>query len=423
MRKLFEIFSLELKALVRSRTLLLLVAACVGWMLAFPLVMQGDGTSEGMRELRLHYSLGGVFAILTVSLLAAATGSVARERAARRLQLTLVRPVRSFAVALGKILAHVAVGAVARAAAGVTALIAEPDLSRPCNHVLSPTMPPLREEAKAQYERLMKDPKTSDELKKADKSVMLRIMENQAVDQYQSIPTNVTAYWRFDGLAKAARPENLAVRLRFTNQYAMRQDVFGTFALGGLCGVISNVTQTVLTVPLRPTAGKPAADGQKLLFANRGKSTLMVRPRKDIHVLVPADAFWKNLLRACVAMTAVLALVISFGVFLSAGLGRPVALFVAFAVLAVSEMSPSVVGQYPGELEADLVDRVGLGIARCAATLTRPVSSLAPFEAVAKDECVEPVETLGFALTDLVAVPLAFSLLAALVLPRKQEDS
>ena len=90
-------------------------------------------------------------------------------------------------------------------------------------------------------------------------------------------------------------------------------------------------------------------------------------------------------------------------------------------MLIVSEMSPSVVEQYPDELETKLIDRIGLYITRFAAEVTRPVSVAAPLEALAKDECVEPKAMLRLAAADLLAVPLFLSLLAALILPRKQD--
>jgi len=137
---------------------------------------------------------------------------------------------------------------------------------------------------------------------------------------------------------------------------------------------------------------------------------------------VPADGFVCNLLRAYLGMLAVLSLVVSVGVFLSCALGRPVALFVAFVALVVGEMSPSVVEQYPDNLERDAVDRVGLCITRFVTEVTRPISSLQPLSALAADECVEPREVAKTLLADLVAFPILFSLLAALVLPRKQDE-
>ena len=420
MTSFWRIFWLEFTGFVRSKALALLVVASVLWMFALPFVMKGDGTASGIRELYVHYSLGGVFALLVVALLASATGSLAREREAKRLQLTLVRPVRYTLIVLGKILAHVAAGALVLAIACGT-LAFRMDLSRPCNHVLSPILPTPREEAKAMYEAYMKNPETPEAVKKTKKEIVLRLLENRAVDRYEAIQTNEAATWRFEGSRGPRGFEDLAVRMRFTNQYEMRQDVRGEFAFGDCHGVVSNITQAVVTVPLTVRTLDGRRETGELAFENHGTSALMLRPRKDINLLVSADAFGWNLIRAYVVLVAILAFVVSLGVFLSAGLGRPVAMFVAFVTLIVSEMSPSVVEQYPDELETNLIDRIGLHITRFAAEVTRPVSAAAPLEALAKDECVEPTAMLRLAVADLLAVPLLLSLLAALILPRKQD--
>ena len=425
MRKFLEIVRLELTALVRSKALAMLSAVSVAWMLALPHFIKSDGTAEGVRELTVHYSLGGVFALLVIALLASATGSLARERAAKRLQLTMIRPVRPFVIVLGKVVAHAAAGAAVLAVAcGVLACTA--DLTRLCDHVLSPTLPSVRYEAERMYEEYMKDPKTPDMVRKAKKSVVIRLLANRAIDHYQTVGTNETAEWKFDGLEGLeglGSLEGLAVRMRFTNQYEMRQDVLGEFTLGNFHGTVSNITQAVLKVPLQISqTSQTSRTFQTLSFHNFGKASLMLRPRKDINLLVSADAFGFNLLRTYAELVAILTLLIAFGVFLSAGLGRPVAMFVAFVALAVSEMSPSVLEQYPDELETDAVDRIGLYITRVSAEVTRPVSAVAPLDALAKDECVELRAVLHVVLVDALLLPVLLALLSAWCLPRKQEE-
>ena len=420
MKRLYEIFRLEFVSIVRSKTLALLALAAVGWTLAMPWVMKGDGTEEGARELYVHYSVGGVFALLVVALVASATGALARERAAKRLQLTMVRPVRYSAIALGKVGAHVAAGAVVLALAFLTMNL-RVDSSRPCSHALSPVLPSPQEEAKTMYEEYMKSPDTPDAVKKAGKSVVMRLLVQRAVDHYQTLPTNEVCDWTFDLSAFRARPADCSVRMRFTNQFDMRQDVLGVFRLEGLSGSVSNITQSILRVPLGRLEEPGAA--AKLTFANNGKTALMLRPRKDLELLVRGDAFWANSIRAYLEMVAALAAVVAFGVFLGAGLGRPVALFVALVTLLVGEMSPSVVDQYPDEIGANFLDRAGLEISRAAAEITKPISSLSPVEALAQDDCVEWGEVLRILAADLVGVPLFLVLLSAFVMPRKQEDA
>ena len=426
MRAFLEIFRLEIASLVRSKTVAMLSAASLAWMFAIPFVVTGDGTEEGARELFVHYSLGGVFALLLVALLSSATGTIARERTAKRLQLTAVRPVRFFAVALAKMLALTACGAAVLAMAALV-LAARVDLSRPCSHVLKPVMPSPRDEAKAMYKSFMEDPGTPPQVKSARRSVVLRLLENRAMDNYQTVATNDTAVWKFsvDGPMDEA-----AVRIRFTNQFDMRDDVRGVFRVDGLEGLASNITQAVVTVPLRggaQSAGKGACAAEpqtrqvSLSFENRGRRPLMLRPRRDIDLLQPADAFGWNLLRSYVELVSILALTISFGVFLSASLGRPVALFTAIVSLVVSEMSPSVIEQYPDQLEKDAVDRIGLALTRFAAEATRPVSALNPLERLATDACVERKEVARVVLLEMLAVPAFLSLLAAFAIPRKQD--
>lgn len=424
MKRLFEIFRLEMLSIVRSKTLLMLSVVSVAWVVVFPYLAKGDGTAAGARELQLHYSLGGVFALLVVSLLASATGTLASERSARRLQLTLVRPVRYAVVAWGKILAHVAAGAIVLTLSAVTLLLSVKD-APVCNHALSPVLPTPQEEARGMYKVFMDSPDTPPAVKKAGKAAVLRILEQRAIDHYQTIPTNSTAEWKFDASA-LSRESDLSVRIRFTNSMEMRQDVFGAIRFGNLSAAVSNMTQAVLTIPLVGGQGASRDEGEGgtriLTFSNNGKHGLMLRPRKDIHLLVPADAFWLNLLRTCLELLAVLSVIIAFGVFLSASLGRPVAIFVAFVTLILSEMSPSVVEQYPSEIGADFADRIGLALTRFAAELTHPISALSPLEKLSKDECVESDEVTKVLVLDALAVPLLLALLSGLVMPRKQDE-
>ena len=415
MNSFWRIFWLEWTAIVRTKTLALLTAASVGWMYVSPYVLKGDGTAEGAREICIRYSLGGVFLLVTVALLAGATGSLARERAARRLQLTMVRPVSYMAIALGKMLAYVAAGAMVLAVAFVM-LGFRVNLSQRCDHVISPILPSPAEEALTMYDSYMADPDTPDAIRRAKKSVVLRILRQRALDHYQTMPTNEVVSWRF------AECEPRAVRIRFTNMFEMRQSVEGAMSFGEWRGAVSNITQAVVEVPLRRAAVDGTARPGELVFSNQGKHALMIRPRKDISLLVAGDEFWRNAIRAYLEMVAVLALVIAFGTFLSAGLGRPVALFTAIVMMIVGEMSPSVVEQYPDELEGKLADRIGLYITRATVAVTKPLTALTPLDALSKNEFIERPELLRTLAVDAVAMPLVLALLSALILPRKQEE-
>lgn len=414
MKALLEIFLNECRAILRSKTLLMLLIASVGWMFAAPHLFTGDGTDEGFRQMSLHYSLGGVAALLAVSLLVAATGSIAKERVAKRLALTMVRPVRYFNIALGKILAFVACGALVLAVAAAVELFRSD--ATPCRHVLKPVMPSVMEEAEYMYADYMASTNLAEEIRHAKKSVVLRILASRALDRYDTIATNSVWNWKFDTSRLDGCP---SVRLKFSTMFDQRDDVAGSLRLGPYFGVVSNITQAVIEVPLEKTP--VGSSGDMLQFCNEGRNQVMLRPRRDVELLTPADSFGWNLFRAYLELVAMLALLISFGVFLGSALGRPSALFTAITVLLLSEMAPSVIEQYADELEADRVDSIGLAITRVSAYVTKPVSTLRPLEALALDECVEPREVLRVLATDFVFLPLIFALLSSLIMPRKQD--
>ena len=149
----------------------------------------------------------------------------------------------------------------------------------------------------------------------------------------------------------------------------------------------------------------------------------MLRPRRDINLLAPADGLGWNLVRAYVELLGLLVLLISLGVFLGAGLGQAPALFTAFVILLLSEVSPSVVDQYPDQLETNTVDRIGLSITRMAAEATHPLSTLTPLTKLAEDERVETREVVRASCLNLLVLPLIFAFLSALVLPRKENGA
>ena len=421
MSSFWRIFSLEFLSLLRTKTLALLMGASVAWMFAAPRLLVADGTAEGARQMCLKYSLGGVVALLSVTLLAAAASSVARERETKRLQLTMVRPVRFFTIALGKIAALSVAGAlVLGAATGIEA--ARQNLSRPCRHVIAPVLPSPREEAEKMYEMYLQDPETPEEVKKAKKAVVIRLLTQRAVDHYQAIPTNAVATWKMAALPSVRPTDDLAVQMRFSSAFDLRTDVCGTLVFGTRSGVVSNITQAVSVFPLDAVAARTNGVGE-LSFANEGKSTVMLRPRRDISLLVPADGFGRNLLRAYAELLGLLTLLISLGVFLGAGLGQAPALFTAIVILILSEVSPSIVEQYPDELETNAADRIGLTITRFVAEATHPLSTLTPLAKLAADERIETREVVRTGCSNFVILPLVFALLSAAVLPRKENGA
>ncbi len=419
MKAFVQIVWLELIAFIRSRAFLLLVSATLVWMFVLPYLMTTDGTADGAHQIYIRYALGGVFGLLAVCLAASAAGSLAKDRQAKRLQLTLVRPVRYWWVALGRTVALTFVGAVVLTIAAGCALVRTNPL-RPCYHVLSPILESPRAEAERMYEVFMADPETPPEVRRTRKSVVLRLLTQKALDHYQTIGTNETAQWEFPAVP-VDRATTLAVRLRFTNMFEMRDQVKGLFTLGENTAMVSNLTRSIVTVPFEHWQAPLA---QSLVFLNEGENSLMLRPRRDIHLLYGSTSsfFAWNLVLAVVELIAILAVVIAFALFLSASLGRSVAIFTVLVCLFLSAVSPAVIEQYPDQLETNRKDSIGLALTRFVQKVSSPIAAFNPITALSEDEVIEVREVGQSVWLDLIGLPLVLAFLSGLVMPRKQED-
>ncbi len=420
MKAFFEIVWLELTAFIRSRAFLLLALATGVWMFLLPYLVTTDGTAEGAHQIYIRYALGGVFGLLAVCLATSAAGSLAKDRSAKRLQLTLVRPVRYGWVALGRTLALTLAGAALLALAAGCALVRTNPL-RDCYHVLSPIMESPRAEAERMYDAFMADPATPSEVRRTRKSVVLRLLTQKAFDHYQTVGTNETATWEFPAVP-VDRATTLAVRLRFTNMFEMRDQVRGLFTLGDNTATVSNLTRSIVKVPFEhwqaPLEGP-------LHFLNEGENSLMLRPRRDLHLLygTRSSFFVWNLALAWAELVSLLAVIIAFATFLSASLGRSVAVFTVLVCLFLSAVSPAVIEQYPDQLETDKKDSIGLALTRFAQKVTSPVAAFNPITALSEDEVLEFSEVGAAIGLDLIGLPLLLAILSGLVLPRKQEDA
>ena len=238
------------------------------------------------------------------------------------------------------------------------------------------------------------------------------------MDRYEIVATNTTASWRFD-IPEEISAGRLSVRMRFSSDFNLRDNVNGIFAFGGCSGCVSNITKTVAKIPLNDVCEETPAG--RLLFTNTGDNTLMLRPRKDIKILVPADSFGANMLRAYLQLVSILAAICAFAVFLGSCLGRTVAVFSCMVMLFVGAVSSDVIVSYPDQLESDRIDRISLAITRTVEMASRPLSSFSPVSSLANDECIEPVQAaLVFAL-DGIVIPVLFAFFCAVAIPRKSE--
>lgn len=417
-------FLIAWRTLVRGHVLGLLLLATVLAHVFLPVLVRSNGTEAGWREMLVRVVPGSVFLVTALALVCCACGFFARDRDQSRLALTAVRPASGFSVALGRWLALCSVGAlVLLLNAGLT--VGRLSSAPACQHHIRPAMPSVAVVARAMLDDYLKDPQTPEAVRKAPRATVLELLANKELDRYDVIAAGKSLRWPFpsDALENAQKP---CLRVRFATAFEMKAPLKGAFGIGAFAAVVTNQTQSVLDVPLQastsPVTAVESVEGVSSLplsFVNTGTETVMLRPRRDLELLLPADAFGWNLLRASLQMFASLALLSGFGLFLSAALSRPVAVFTALVAISVALMVPSVVEQFPDELGTTFANRLGLGLSRLIRGATALVTEADPIADLATDTCIEWSALAKCLALNAVAFPLAFLSLAAHLIRRK----
>ena len=408
-----ESFRLTFRALVRGHVLTLLLAAVALVHVLFPSIVRADNTAAGWREMYVRAVPGFVVAVVLVVTLACACGFFSRERETNRLALTVVRPASAFAVAVGRWLALCGVAAVALALNAVLTAARLPDAPG-CRHHVAPILPPAATVARQMMEEYLKDPSTPEAVKKAPRRRVLELLTNREKDRYDAIVPKESLSWTFPVDSSYS---GLAVRVCFSSASSMSRSARGTLTFGGLSGVVSNNTQTLVDIPLAGVSSGSSVTN-RLVFANTGTVPMMLRSRRDIELLLPADSFRANLVRATLQSLAVIALLAAFGIFLSASLSRPVAIFTAIVVLIVALMAPDTLDQFTEELDISLGDSIGLALSRGVAYVTAAFMAPSPVSDLATDRCIEWATLARTLLEDLLVWPAVFLSLSALVVRR-----
>ena len=424
---IIQSFSLQWRAMWRTGTLPFCAAAAVLAVVAAPHIARGDGTAAGARQVLAQLALGGAFSVVAVVSLVAACGAFADERAAKRLALTVTRPVPLCGVWLGKFAAILSAAAVSLSAAAV-ALFCVAEAGGDCVRLMPPVMPTVAEESLAEYERFMAAPETPAEIKKQPKAAVVKELMKRMGERYDAVRPGETMTWSFmlpDGVKTAG------ARLRFSTEYGIRTTVSGKFALysegadnDAFGAAITNLTRSVLDVPLAPTGKGALADGRpaKLRFTNAGDGDVMLRPRKDLFITVPGDSAAANAVRMVLMELVVVAVLVAVGMFFSSALSKTVSAFSASVLILVSLMAPAVLVQFPSELGANGVTKFGLEVSKAVLKATRPVGELHPIASFSAGESVEWREIGRAAAQNALALPFVLMLASAAVLSRRPPE-
>src|SRR5215471_17456710 len=120
MQRLFAIAWLTWKAAFRFRLFIVLTVLLLGSVVALPLLIKDDGTARGFTQILLTYTLSTISALLGLSTLWLACGTLARDIEECQMQIVAVKPIARWQIWLGKWLGLMSLNAALLALSGAS---------------------------------------------------------------------------------------------------------------------------------------------------------------------------------------------------------------------------------------------------------------------------------------------------------------
>src|SRR5260221_12382634 len=102
MQRLLAIAGLTWKAAFRFRLFLVVTVLLLAAIVGLPLLLKDDGTARGFTQILLTYTLSTIAALLGLSTLWLACGTLARDIEECQMQVVAVKPIARWQIWLGK---------------------------------------------------------------------------------------------------------------------------------------------------------------------------------------------------------------------------------------------------------------------------------------------------------------------------------
>src|SRR6267142_1967356 len=357
-QQLIAVTALTWKAAFRFRLFIVIAVLLLGAVVALPILIKDDGTAQGFTQILITYTLTAIAALLGLSTLWLACGTLARDIEECQIQVVAAKPIARWQIWLGKWLGIMSLNATLLALAGgsVYALLLWRANRLPAdvqqvlrNEVLvarGSVKPPnmnkdIDEETdKLLKQRLEKNPVTTADLKDVRKQI-----REQVKAGFEVVPPGYMHRWQIElGPAKAhLRDKTLQLRIKFNS--ADRSPP-GTFSGIWRIGVpqktelfqsedMSLAPDTFHEFKIPPNL----FDENVLLtvqFLNINNTALLFSGDEGFEVLYPQGSFGPNFVRALGIIFCWMGLLAALGLAAASFLSFPVAAFFALGMLAMS---------------------------------------------------------------------------------------
>lgn len=434
MQRLLAIAFLTVKAAVRFRLFIVLAGLLLAVVVGLPLVVKDDGTAQGFTQILLTYTLGLTTAILGMSTLWMACGTLARDVEECQMQMIVVKPIARWQIWLGKWVGIMLLNAALLGLAGASIFLLlqwrarhlPPELQTKLRNevfVARGSLKPRPPEFDAQIERVYQQRRKEPAIAKLDPDFVRQQIRQQLKGELELVPPGMGRSWKIDfGFMKGfLRDQPLFLRVKF---FAAQKSESGTFTALWRIGVPDSPRQW----PMRPEPMSLAPETfheiqlPPNLLDDNGKLTIeffnvndtaLVFPMADgIEVLYRQGDFGPNFARGLGIIYLWLALLAVLGLASASSLSFPVAAFLAMAVLIIGLSSGtiseilqggSVLGVNHNTGVADkpaLIDYVMLPLFRALLRLINLVQGFSPIDLLSNGRSISWTD-LGLAFAQI----------------------
>jgi hypothetical protein len=357
-QRLMAVTALTWKAAFRFRLFIVIAVLLLGAVVALPILIKDDGTAQGFTQILITYTLTAIAALLGLSTLWLACGTLARDIEECQLQVVAVKPIARWQIWLGKWLGIMSLNAVLLAIAGGSVYglllwranrLPERQQEVLRNEVLvarGSVKPPDQmkeiEEVtdKLLRERLAKNPVTSADLKEVRKQI-----REQVKAEFEVVPPGYMHLWEIDlsSVKESMRDKTLQLRIKFNSADHSPSGTFsGIWAIG-----VPNKTELYRSeeMSLAPDTFHEFKIPPKLYdenglltvqFLNMNNTALLFPVDEGFEVLYPQGSFGPNFVRGLGIIFCWMGLLAALGLAAASFLSFPVAAFFALGLLAVS---------------------------------------------------------------------------------------
>ncbi len=432
MRRILAIAVIAIRSAVRSRMVVSLLFLMGLAVIGLPLTLKGDGTAEGQLRIILTYSLGAAFALLALSSVWAGAMSIAQEIEERQIQLLAVKPVRRAEIWLGKWLGLMAVNTVLLLAAGAaTAALLPRDLLdaqtagatdwRAVFQPVAPQAEDLEAQAVQRYEQYLREGRVPEGLTRAQ---ALEAVRQEVTGRSLAVYPGQRRDWRFT-LPRAPAPgETIRLRLRFSAAERHAEPLRGRWMAGPpdqpdawqLARTHAPEAHHVVEIPAGALRGSRELT---LSYINEDPAhiTIVFNPVDGLRLLLPAGRFTENYARALMLLLIRLGFLTALGVTAGALFSSPVALFMAVALIFMTQLTTHA-GTDPvaGSGALRIMEQVSYALRAALAPLRGPPV----LDTVATGLLVETAWLLRVGLIQLAAGGGLLALLGSGILARRE---